>query len=98
MPCLAVLFAFFFPRVVIALLALLTDYMSSAYQTLLWPLLGFFFMPYTTLAYAWAINSHGSVQGIGLVVVVIAVLFDLGTLGGGGKATRTVVVSRKKRR
>lgn len=60
-------------------------------------MLGFFFLPYTTLAYAWAINSAGSVQGIYLVVVVLAVLLDLGTLGGGGATTRTrtVVVRRR---
>jgi hypothetical protein len=39
-------------------------------------------MPLTTLAYAWAINSRGSVEGIQLVVVVIAVLMDLGLIGG----------------
>ena len=85
MPCLVVLLAFFFPRVVIAVLALFTGYISSAYHGgLLIPLLGFLFLPYTTLAYAWAINSHGSVEGIHLVVVIIAVLVDLGVLGGGG--------------
>ncbi len=51
MPCVLVLIAFFFPRVVIVLLALLTNYMGSAYHSLLWPVLGFFFMPCTTLAY-----------------------------------------------
>jgi hypothetical protein len=97
MPCLAVLVAFFFPRVVIALLVLFSDYIGRAYQNDLWALLGFFFMPYTTLAYAWAINSHGSVQGFPLVVVIVAVLCDLGTHGGGGRATQTVVVKRRSR-
>ena len=36
----------------------------------------------TTLAYAWAINSRGSVSGVYLVVVVVAVLMDLGVIGG----------------
>jgi hypothetical protein len=39
-------------------------------------------MPLTTLAYAWAINSRGSVEGFQLVVVVVAVLIDLGLVGG----------------
>lgn len=97
MPCLLAILAFFFPRVVIAILALFTGYMASAYQTLLWPLLGFFFLPYTTLAYAWAINTGGSVTGIYLVVVVIAVLVDIGVLGGGARARRrrTVIVERR---
>ncbi len=96
MPCFLVLIAFFFPRIVIALLALGTHYMASAYHTLLWPLLGFFFAPYTTLAYAWAMNSHGSVEGPYLIVVIIAVLVDLGVLGGGAR-TRRVRVARADR-
>ena len=50
-------------------------------------------MPLTTLAYAFAINANGSVNGIYLVVVVIAVLIDLGSLGGGGEG-----YSRRQRR
>ncbi|TVQ64248.1 MAG: hypothetical protein EA379_02075 [Phycisphaerales bacterium] len=92
MPCLIGLIALFFPRLIILVLALFTTYMSSAYNTLLWPLLGFFFMPFTTLAYAWAINSNGSVAGIYLVVVVLAVLFDLGSYGNGAYSGRRVYV------
>lgn len=97
MPCLIALIAFFFPRLVILILAIFTTYLSQAYQTVIWPVLGFFFLPYTTLAYAWAINSAGSVQGIHLVVVVIAVLLDLGTIGGSSASTsrRTVIVQRR---
>ncbi|MBI1372689.1 MAG: hypothetical protein GC159_07990 [Phycisphaera sp.] len=88
MPCLLAILALFLPRLVIALLALFTTYLQNAYQTFLWPLLGFFFMPFTTLAYAWAINAHGSVTGAYLIVVVIAVLLDIGSLGGGEHARR----------
>ncbi len=98
MPCLVVLLAFFFPRVVIACLALFTTYLNSAYHGLIVPLLGFVFLPYTTLAYAWAINSHGSVEGIQLVVVVLAVLVDLGVLGGGARARRRRIVVVKESR
>jgi hypothetical protein len=93
MPCLVVLIAFFFPRLVIILLALFSNYLQQAYTGLLIPLLGFFFLPYTTLAYAWAKNSHGSVDGVYLLVVIIAVLVDLGVLGGGAQ-TRRVRVRR----
>jgi hypothetical protein len=40
----------------------------------LWPLLGFLFMPLTTLSYAFAINSSGSIDGLYLVLVVVTVL------------------------
>ncbi len=90
MPCLVALLAFLFPRFVIILLALFSNYLQHAYTGLLVPILGFFFLPYTTLAYAWAKNSHGSVDGIYLVVVILAVLADLGSLGGSESARRRV--------
>jgi len=70
------------PRFAIVLVVLFSNYLGRAYQTTLWPFLGFLFMPLTTLAYAFAINNHGSVEGMYLVVVVVAVLIDLGLVGG----------------
>jgi hypothetical protein len=88
MCCLLALFALITPRVVILILWLFTDYLGRAYETWIWPLLGFLFLPFTTLAYAWAINANGSVTGLYLVVVIIAVLLDLGFLGGGSHRAR----------
>jgi hypothetical protein len=82
MPFLVGCLAISAPRLVFVLVVVFSDYIGRAYHTALWPLLGFLFMPLTTLAYAWAINSGGSVEGIRLVVVVIAVLMDLGMVGG----------------
>lgn len=86
MPCLVAIIAFFFPRIAIALLVIVGDYIGRAYETTLWPLLGFFFMPYTTLVYAWAKNSNGSIEGWYFAAVAGAVLVDLGVIGGGGKS------------
>lgn len=88
MGCILAAIAFFFPRVAIILLVIFGDYIGRAYDTTLWPLLGFFFAPYTTLAYAVAINQHGGVDGMYLVLVVIAVLADLGVIGGGADSAR----------
>ena len=71
------------PRLAIILVVIFSDYIGNAYQSVLWPLLGFFFMPVTTLVYAWAMNTNGSVSGIYLIAVVVAVLFDLGIIGSG---------------
>ncbi len=71
---------------------LLTNWFAVAYDSFLWPLLGFIFLPYTTLAYMGAMVNTGSVQGIWLVLVIIAVLVDLGHLGGSGR------VGRRRRR
>jgi hypothetical protein len=86
MPCLFGIIGFFFPRIVMVLLWLFTDYMHRAFQTALWPLLGFIFAPFTTLAWAFAMNSNGGkIDGIYLILVIIAVLLDLGVIGGGGR-------------
>jgi len=96
-PCLLAAIAFFFPRFAILLLVIFGDYIGRAYATTLWPLLGFFFMPYTTLAYAWAKNTNGSVDGLYLIAVVVAVLVDLGVIGGGGSSARKARRAKAKR-
>lgn len=89
MPCFVGCLALFMPRLALALVWLFTHYLGEAYQTWIWPLLGFIFMPLTTLAYAWAMHyGEGSVSGLGLVVVVLAVLVDLGLLGGSRSSWR----------
>ncbi len=85
MPLLLGCLALFAPRVALVLVWLFSDYLGAAYRSWLWPLLGFFFLPVTTLAYAWAVHG-GSVQGVRLVVVVVAVLIDVGVIGGGRRA------------
>ncbi|HXV77541.1 MAG TPA: hypothetical protein VD788_14605 [Candidatus Polarisedimenticolaceae bacterium] len=89
MPCLVGCIALGAPRFAILLVVIFSDYLGRAYDTTIWPLLGFFFMPLTTLAYAWAIHSRGSVEGLPLLVVVIAVLLDLGLLGGSSRRKRS---------
>ncbi|MBX3359717.1 MAG: hypothetical protein KF745_14955 [Phycisphaeraceae bacterium] len=97
MPCLLGLLAYFFPRVVIILIFLTSNYLAKAYQTVLWPVLGFLFMPLTTLAYAFGMNSNGGISGLYLVLVVLAVLIDLGILGHGAQRTTTVATRRVRR-
>jgi hypothetical protein len=76
------------PRFAIILVWLFSDYIGRAYETTLWPVLGFFFMPLTTLSYAFAINDNGSVDGMYLVIVVITVLIDLGLVGASSRSRR----------
>ena len=81
MPCLLVLLTLAFPRVVLLVLFFFTNYLQRAYANFLWPLLGFIFLPVTTIAYAWVVNSHAPLAGVYLVVVIVAVLIDLGLVG-----------------
>jgi len=86
MPCCIGCLALFTPRLAIVLVFLFSNFLERAYETWIWPLLGFVFLPLTTLAYAWAINSRGTVSGVHLAVVVLAALLDLGLIGGSSRA------------
>ena len=88
MGCLIGCLALSAPRLAIILVVIFSDHIGRAFETNIWPILGFLFMPTTTLAYAWAVNANGTVTGIYLVVVVFAVLIDLGLTGMGARARR----------
>jgi hypothetical protein len=88
MPCLLIMLGLFLPRVVLFLLWLLTPYLTRAFETALWPLLGFFVMPYTTLAYAIAINEGGALKGVWLALLVLGILLDLGAHHGTARSRR----------
>ena len=51
MGCILAIITLLAPRVVMVFIFLLTDWFSRAYETVLWPVLGFIFMPYLTMAY-----------------------------------------------
>jgi hypothetical protein len=87
MPCCAVLLVLFLgPRVALAALALFSGYLGRAFDgNFLLPLLGWLFVPWTTLAYAYAINSNGAVSGFYTVILVVALLADLGVIGGAAR-------------
>jgi len=83
MPCLLVVLILAFPRIVLAIMFFTSTYLQRAYANLLIPLLGFIFLPLTTLVYAWLTNTHQAVEGINLIYMILAVVIDLGGLGGG---------------
>ncbi len=83
MPCLLLILFLAFPRVALLLMYFLTNYIERAYHGVLIPLLGFLFLPLTTLAYAWMLNNNVSVAGINLLWLALAALIDLGSFGGG---------------
>lgn len=89
MCCLLVLLAFFTPRIVLFLLWLFSDYLTRAFDTWLWPTVGFFFLPATTLAYAIARNEFGGLNGLGIVALLIGIAVDIGLLGGGARQRKS---------
>ena len=84
MPCLVTLIVLMFPRVILVLMWLFSNFLDRAYSHQ-WviPLLGFFFLPITTIVYAWLVNSGLPIAGFNLVILIIAVLLDAGSHGSG---------------
>lgn len=84
MGCLVVLFSLFLPRFVLFILWVFTDYLSRAFDSFIWPFLGFLFLPTATVAWAVAENTlDDGVRSVwGIVLVVLGVLLDLGVIGG----------------
>jgi hypothetical protein len=83
MPCLLVILLLAFPRIALVLLFLFSNYLERAYHGLILPAIGFFFLPITTLTYAWMVNNGQPLQGVNLLILVVAVVIDAGGLGGG---------------
>lgn len=87
--CLVGCLALFFPRLAMFLVWLFVPgYLTQAISPWYWALLGFFFMPTTALAFAYAHNSLvpvGDVSAFGWVLVGIAVLIDIGIIGGNAR-------------
>ena len=83
MPCFLVFLILLFPRVVLVGMWLLSNILDRAYHGLLIPLLGFIFLPVTTIVYAWMVTHGMPIEGINLFFLIVAVLIDAGSHGGG---------------
>ena len=60
-----------------------STYLQRAYRDMLIPLLGFIFLPITTIVYAWLVNTHQPMEGVSLIFLVLAVIVDASGWGGG---------------
>ncbi len=83
MPCLSLVLALISPRLALVAMWLLSNVLSRAFDDWLLPFIGFFLLPWTTLAYAlmWDLGTH-EVTGFEWFIVVLAFLGDLGAYGG----------------
>ncbi len=86
MGCLVALLALFSPRLALFAIWLFSDLLSRAYDDWLVPFLGFFLLPWTTLAYAamWGTGTDG-VLGFEWFIVILAFVFDLGSYLNGSR-------------
>lgn len=87
--CLLVLFAFISPRLALFALFLFSDLLSRAFDSWFVPFLGFFLLPWTTLAYAVMWSSSDRVAGFEWFIVVLAFVFDLAAYVNRDRARRS---------
>jgi hypothetical protein len=87
MACLVVLLAFISPRLALFAIFLFSDLLSRAFDSWFVPLLGFFLLPWTTLAYAvmWSASTN-EVTGFEWFIVILAFVIDLGSYASRGRA------------
>lgn len=78
MGCLIALLALIGPRVALFFVWVTTNFVDRAYDNVIVPVLGFIFLPWTTLVYALAYNGHG-LSPLGWFFVILAFLADLGS-------------------
>ena len=80
------LLAAFAPRLAFFFVWVFTPYVSRAFSGFLIPILGFAFLPFTTLIYVLVYSPVTGLTGFDWVWLVLALLLDLGSYGGGAKA------------
>jgi hypothetical protein len=87
MPCLLAILALATPRLLVALLWFFSRWFDGVFTSVLWPILGFIFLPTTLLWYTavqhW-FNGQWSLWPI--VGLVVALMIDISPAGGRRRA------------
>jgi hypothetical protein len=78
MPCLFAILAVSFPRVALLCLWIFTPLVNAAFNNnWLWPLLGFVFLPFTTMMYALVMGPLGPTNFWGWLTILLGVFIDV---------------------
>ena len=88
MGCLFAIVAGFFPRVALIVVWIATDLVDRAFSTWVIPLLGLFFLPFTTLVYALAWTPGVHLGNGRWIWVAIAFVIELMGYGGTARTNR----------
>jgi hypothetical protein len=83
MPCLFAILALATPRLLVALLWFFSRWFEGVFTSVLWPILGFIFLP-TTLLWYTAVQHwfHGQWTLWPVVGLVLALMIDISPAGG----------------
>jgi hypothetical protein len=77
MGCFVVLFALISPRLALFVILLFSNWVGQAFDGWVLPVLGFFLLPWTTLAYIVMWQVTPGVNGFEWFLVILAFLVDL---------------------
>ena len=86
--CVLALLAMVSPRLAIFFVWVFTNRMSVAFDHGWMGVVGFLFLPWTTLAWTFCYAPVRGVSGFGWIIVVLALVTDLGTYGGSSQMKR----------
>ena len=89
MGCFVALLALISPRLALFFVWIFSDLLGRVFEEWWIPLLGFFVLPWTTLAYAvmWSAGTN-RVDGFEWFIVALAFLFDLTSYSQSGRMRR----------
>jgi hypothetical protein len=91
MPCLLTLFALAAPRLVIAVLYVMTNWFRGMFHGALVPILGFIFLPTTLLWYTAVQHWFGGAWTLWPVIgLLVALVIDLSPAGGRKRRAREI--------
>jgi hypothetical protein len=89
--CIIALIGAAWPRIALVIIYFVAPAIpQKAFHSLLWPLVGFFLMPTTTLAYELCsyYMQGGTTNLLSIIIIALAALHDLGQLGPLGRRRR----------
>lgn len=68
-------------RAAVGYLYVTSELLTTAFNSVVWPLVGFVFMPLSTLAYTWAVTDPRGTSAPHTLLVGMCVLTDLFIIG-----------------
>jgi hypothetical protein len=85
--CFVALLSLISPRLALFAIWIFSDLLSRSYDSWVLPLLGFFLLPWTTLAYAvmWSVGTD-KVSGFEWFIVILAFFVDLSSYAQSNRA------------
>lgn len=84
--CLFAIAGMLFPRILL-IVGAIASLWDGAWQGLLWPILGWIFLPYTTLVFGCQYYFTGTHDWtpMWIIALVVAVFFDIGSTGSAAR-------------